>query len=59
MDSDMASFCMKTQGGMPTVSFIGSGPKFDRPSTKKKGIFLRARTNDADFLQMEKGRYES
>ena len=47
------------QGGIPTVSFIGSGPKFDRPSTKKKGIFLRARTNDADFLQMEKGRYES
>ena len=49
---------MFPQGGIPTVSFIGSGPKFDRPSTKK-GIFLQARMNDTDFLQMEKGRYES
>ena len=37
------------------MSFFGSGPKFDRLSTKKKRHFLRTRTNDADFLQMEKG----
>ena len=36
------------------MCFFGRGPKFVQPSTKKRH-FLYAHTNDADFLQMEKG----
>ena len=43
------------KGGIPTVSFIGSGPKFDRPSTKKKAFFFEHARMTQTFCKWKRG----